>query len=81
MYYVYILQGNSNPPYYIGFTSDLRARFEQHNEGRNVSTVRGRPWTLLYYEAYIHESAARKREYVLKQYGKAWQVLKRRILS
>ena len=39
MFYVYVLECNGDC--YIGFTSDLRSRFTQHNEGRNTSTKVG----------------------------------------
>jgi putative endonuclease len=79
MYYMYVLKGSSNPAYYIGFTKDLRKRIENHNAGGTTSTRRGRPWKLLYYEAYVIEDTARDRERKLKQRGKAWQELKYRI--
>ncbi len=81
MWYIYILKGSSNPQYYIGFTQDLKLRLEEHNKGSNSSTKRGRPWKILYYEAYCEEILARQREEVLKKYGKAWQALKKRISS
>ena len=79
MYYTYVLKGKSNPSFYIGYSSDLRRRVAEHNAGNNISTKRGRPWVVVYYEAYLSEHAARKRESRLKQRGKAWQEVKRRI--
>jgi predicted GIY-YIG superfamily endonuclease len=58
---------------YIGYTNDLVRRFEQH--------ARDYKCALLYYEAYISEKSARNREWKLKQYGSAWQGLKKRILE
>ena len=79
MYFVYVLKGSSNPQYYIGLTSNLRQRLQEHNSGNNGSTKKGRPWKLIYAEAYTSEALARNRELKLKQYGKAWQELKKRI--
>ncbi|PIR70458.1 MAG: hypothetical protein COU46_01455 [Candidatus Niyogibacteria bacterium CG10_big_fil_rev_8_21_14_0_10_42_19] len=79
MFYVYVLKGSSNPKYYIGFTTDLKKRFSEHNAGENISTRRGKPWVLLYFEAYDKEVYARNRERMLKQRGKAWQELKKRV--
>ena len=81
MYYLYILKGTSNPSFYIGYSADLKKRFKEHNSGQNISTKRGRPWKLIYYEAFLNEQTARKREEKLKQRGNAWRELKRRIDS
>jgi len=79
MFYVYVLQNviNSND-FYLGCTHDLRQRFKSHNDGRNKSTC-NKQWKLVYYEAYLTLSAARKREYHLKQDGRAKRFLMLRI--
>ena len=79
MFYIYVLKGSSNPSYYVGYTSDLKTRIENHNAGNNTSTRRGRPWRLIYYEAFSAKNLAQRREQILKQRGKAWQELKKRI--
>ena len=79
MFYTYVLRGSSNPSFYIGYSADLKKRVKEHNNGKNASTVRGRPWKLIYYEAFSNESPARDREAKLKQRGRSWQELKRRI--
>ena len=81
MYYMYILKGISNPSFYIGYSADLKKRLKEHNSGKNISTKRGRPWKLVYYEAFLNEHIARSREAKLKQRGNAWRELKRRISS
>lgn len=79
MYYTYVLKGKSRPVYYIGYTHDLKKRLFQHNAGINPSTTRGRPWNLIFYEAYLTEIQARKGEGRYKHKGKAWKQLKMRI--
>lgn len=64
MFYVYILQSDSH--IYIGFTSDLKRRVNQHNAGRNRSTKRYLPWLLIFYEAYLNEDDAKRRESYFK---------------
>ena len=81
MFYLYILKSASRPTYYVGWSADLRKRVETHNRGSVASTKHARPWQLIYYEAYSHENLARDRERLLKQRGKAWQALKRRLES
>jgi putative endonuclease len=66
MFYVYILHSESKERIYIGKTNDLKRRIKEHNAGQNVSTKGHRPWTLIFYEAYINEDDARRRERYLK---------------
>ena len=79
MYYVYILQNKKNVRIYIGFTDDLRKRFQLHNSGKVESTRGFIPLELLYYEAYKSKQDAVKRERALKLHAKALSQLKRRI--
>ena len=69
MIYVYVLQSESDAGLYIGMTSDLRRRFEEHQSGESQSTKGRRPWNLIYYEAYLQESDASGREVFLKSGG------------
>jgi len=62
MFYVYILESIASGNIYIGYTKDLRKRFEEHNRGLNVSTKPYLPWRLIYYEACLNEIDARRRE-------------------
>lgn len=81
MYYTYVLKGKSNPSFYIGYTADLKKRLELHNSGNVDATRKGRPWTVIYYEAFSDQQSAMDREQKLKQRGRSWQELKRRIDS
>lgn len=76
MFYVYILQSEKDKNIYTGFTSDLKNRFQEHINGKVVSTKNRRPLKLVYYEAYLSEKDARKRETYLKDGGKAKNSLK-----
>lgn len=78
MFYVYILQSNKNKQLYIGYTSDLKRRFKEHNLGLNFSTKRYMPWKIIYYEACIEESDAKRREKYLKT-TQGNRLIKRRI--
>ena len=78
MYYVYLLVNEHNEKY-IGYTSDLRRRVKEHQEGRSPYTSqRGKEWRLVYYEAYPKEEMARKREAILKRNGSMRKHLYRR---
>lgn len=67
MFYIYCLQSEKEKQgLYFGFTTDLKKRLKEHNSGHNISTKRYLPWKLIYYEACLLESDARRREKYLK---------------
>jgi len=65
-YYVYILKSQKNNSLYIGYTTDLRKRFEQHNNGESLATKPFRPYRLIFYEAFLNRIDAKHREEYLK---------------
>lgn len=69
MYYVYLLQSQTDQGWYIGYTSDLRRRIQEHNRGDTKSITHRKPFTLIYYEAYLHKMDAIGRERFLKSGG------------
>jgi putative endonuclease len=54
--------------FYVGYTKDLKLRFEQHSEGQVESTKNRRPLELIYYEACLNQKDATKREKYFKTY-------------
>lgn len=66
MFYNYVLKSNKFDEIYIGFTSDLKRRLEEHNQGLNLSTKRYKPWKLIYYEACLNKDDSMRRERYLK---------------
>ena len=54
--------------FYVGFSKDLKLRFEQHGKGLVETTRDRRPLILIYYEACINKDDATKREKYLKSY-------------
>jgi len=66
-YYVYILESLKDGKRYVGYTSDLRKRFEEHNDGKNFSTKSRIPFKLIYYEACLEKEDAQRREKFFKQ--------------
>lgn len=77
-YYTYILQSQKSGKFYTGYTSDLRKRFKEHNEGKSTYTRSRGPYELIYYEACLNEQDARARELYLKA-GKGKRFLKYRL--
>lgn len=65
MFYTYLIE-NPEGRWYTGYTNDLKKRLQEHNRGLNFSTKPHRPWKIVYYEAPLLESDARRREGYLK---------------
>lgn len=71
MQYIYVLKSKIDNKNYVGYTKNLKLRFEQHNRGLVESTKNRKPLKLIYYEACINQKDATKREKYLKTiYGK-----------
>ncbi|MCK5505416.1 MAG: GIY-YIG nuclease family protein [Thermodesulfovibrionia bacterium] len=68
MHYTYVLQSEKDMKFYVGYTKDLKLRFDQHNRGLVESTKNRRPLKLIYYEACNSRADATKREKYLKSY-------------
>jgi putative endonuclease len=68
MFYIYALQGEKDKGLYVGFTRDLKLRFDKHSEGQVESTRDRRPLKLIYYEGCLSQDDATKREKYLKTY-------------
>ena len=64
---------------YIGSTSDLRKRLDEHARKQSPYTNKADDWKLVYYEAYRNREDARERERMLKSFGSAYGHLKKRI--
>ena len=77
-YYVYILQSQKDKYWYTGYTSNLRKRFSEHQNGYTHSTKYRRPWKLIYYEACLSEGDALAREKYLKS-GMGKRFIKKRL--
>ena len=70
MYYTYVLLGSNHSSslrkFYIGSTANLKKRFIQHQTKNVTSTKRFDKIELVYYEACLNKTDARKRELQLK---------------
>lgn len=67
--FVYILgsDGKNGRRTYVGWTTDLERRLDQHNSGTGARSTRGRDWVLLYAERYVTRREAMSREWHLKR--------------
>ncbi|MBF0132750.1 MAG: GIY-YIG nuclease family protein [Magnetococcales bacterium] len=67
--FVYILgsDGKGGRRTYVGWTTDLDRRLDEHNAGIGARSTRGRQWSLLYAERYLIRFDAMSREWHLKR--------------
>ncbi|OGM29665.1 excinuclease ABC subunit C [Candidatus Woesebacteria bacterium RIFCSPHIGHO2_01_FULL_41_10] len=72
-FYTYVLQSKKDGYLYIGWTNNLRKRFDDHNLG-NVEATKSRvPFEIIYYEACKSKQNAIAREKQLKSgYGRRY---------
>jgi putative endonuclease len=52
---------------YVGWTTDIKRRLQQHNAGSGAKSTRGRKWILLYCERCKTRSEAMSREWHIKR--------------
>jgi len=72
--WVYILASRPHGPIYIGATTNLRARVEQHRTGAvRAHTRKYRIRTLVHFEAHDTLDGALTRERKLKRWRRAWK--------
>ncbi|MFZ5366335.1 MAG: GIY-YIG nuclease family protein [Patescibacteria group bacterium] len=66
MYHVYVLESLKDRKLYVGYTDNLKRRFEEHNSGEVAITKYRKPFRLIYYEAYLNQQDATSREKYFK---------------
>jgi putative endonuclease len=66
MFHTYILRSEVTGHLYIGSTSDLTRRIDEHNAGLATATKNRGPWRLVHSEEYETRSLAVRRERYLK---------------
>ncbi len=63
---VYILLSEKDNKFYIGYTTNIFKRVDDHNAGRNKSTAPRRPFRLIFCEYYLSKVDAMRREKYFK---------------
>jgi len=79
-YYVYILLSLKNKNLYVGYTSDLKRRIDQHNRGKTDSLKHRRPLKLIYYEAFLDKKDAMKKETFYKS-GRGHEIIYKMLVN
>jgi putative endonuclease len=72
-YYIYILKSLKDNKFYTGFTSNLKKRLAEHENGEVISTKDRLPLKLVYFEGCVNQKDATHREKYLKtSWGKRY---------
>ncbi|MBI1978224.1 MAG: GIY-YIG nuclease family protein [Candidatus Omnitrophica bacterium] len=79
--YVYLLRSLNTARFYLGWTTDLKRRIEEHNSRKSEYTKARGPWELISYEEYHDIQSAQEREYKLKHSPRMFQCFKKRALA
>ena len=68
-YFVYILLTYSNNRYvsYVGYTSNLKKRINDHNSSKGAKFTKGRKWKLIFKKKFNNKSEAMKAEIKFKK--------------
>ena len=68
MHYVYLIRSLTAPAErYIGLSTNLQKRLQQHNSGESSHTSKFLPWELVTYVAFSNSNKAEEFERYLKQ--------------
>lgn len=79
--YVYLLRSRTTGKCYVGWTTDIKRRIEEHNSGKSQYTKSRGPWELIGYETYANAEEAKKRERAFKRNPRMLSYFKKRALS
>jgi len=67
MHYVYLIESLSLPGQrYVGLSTDLKRRIDEHNSGKSSHTAKFRPWRIVTYLAFSDREKAERFEIYLK---------------
>lgn len=79
--YVYLSRSMKDGKFYVGWTTDLKRRLEDHNAGLVRSTKSRTPFELMHHETYPSPELAKKRERSLKRCPRMLSLFKKRALN
>ncbi len=75
MHFVYILVSEDGQHHYMGITTDIDRRLQEHNNGQSIHTNKFRPWRLETFTAFANQQKAEAFEVYLKSHsGRAFSV-------
>jgi putative endonuclease len=65
-HFAYVLKSQNHWRFYVGMTTNIEKRVDEHNRGYTKSTKAYAPWVLFFFEEYETREEARMREIYLK---------------
>lgn len=65
--YVYMLKSLKNGKYYVGISEDIIRRLKEHNSGKLKTTLKNKPYIIVFKKEYDNYETARKHEIWLKK--------------
>ena len=65
-FWIYVLESLKDKKRYVGYTTNLKKRIEEHNKALTFSTKSRLPMKLLYCEGGTNQEDAKRREEYLK---------------
>jgi len=80
MYYVYILQSETDQSFYTGFTEDLKQRIKAHNASGQSYSSKKAPFHLVWYCVFNDKKKALHFEKYLKS-GSGFAFARKRLVS
>ena len=82
-YYVYMIisKNNNKTISYVGYTSNLKKRLQEHNSSKGAKFTKGRKWEYIYIRSYNSKVLAMKDEYKLKKDYKLRNIIKLNYLN
>jgi len=73
MILTYLLKSTKDSSYYVGITSDINRRLDEHNSGKLKTTSSKRPWILAFIREHKDYTEARKHEKWLKKKNRQYK--------
>ncbi|MEA3307844.1 MAG: GIY-YIG nuclease family protein [Elusimicrobiota bacterium] len=67
--------------FYIGWTTNIKRRLYEHNNGKTANTKPYRPWELIGYKIYTNKEDAKHREKILKRNKRMQYFFKKRLIA
>ncbi len=81
MFWTYLLENQNDKSWYIGYTSNLKRRLAEHQNGYGAQTTKNKiNWQLIYCEGYKNKKDAEGRERFLKS-GSGRKFLKKQLTN
>ncbi len=78
---IYYIRSLKSGKFYLGSTTNLYRRFNQHNDNKSQYTKNKGPWELIACELFLTYEEAKKREHVLKRNLRMLRYFKKRALA